>query len=125
MLARVVGMVNFLDLKPIFYINSKERYNSRDGCFFSFLTIIAVVGLLSYFVVDFFKKGDLSVFLNKQNKIKPIYNMTSLPFMFSLTTALGTPLTESVVNFSPQLWKFTPENNGKPMIQKIPFENAI
>ncbi len=119
-----INSLDILNKKPSLYINSRSRYVSNLGVILGIITIVSVTSLTLYFISDYFNKSEVNVLVNNLSGIYPIYNMTNMPFMFSLQTVNGEVLKSEIIKFSPQLFTFLPENNGKPVIKILEYEKC-
>jgi hypothetical protein len=120
----ILEKADILNTKPHFFINSKSHFITHLGIIIGLFTIFSILSLTSYFIIDYYEKNDINVMINNFNNIYPEFNFTRKPFMFSLQTVSGEFISNDIVNFSPQLFTFLPENNGRPNITYIPYEKC-
>jgi len=74
---------------PKFYFNKEERHRTLIGTIMTFICFFSCIfiTLESYF--DIFKVKNMSVIYNKNTNKSPFVNMTSHPFLLSLTDNYG------------------------------------
>ena len=68
-----------------FYIFSNEKYKSKIGSFFGFLSILAMLSISIFFILQLFNRSIIFVISNDDATMIPINNLTNTPIMLGLS----------------------------------------
>jgi hypothetical protein len=68
-----------------FFVFGNEKQKTVLGCLIGIFSILAITIISLFFLVDFFKRENVTVMYNKDIDTKPVINLTYMPLMFSLS----------------------------------------
>jgi hypothetical protein len=117
-------IINFLAKKPNIYIDKNEKFQNKPTLILSIFSIISVLVISFFFIIDFLNFKNINVYSSQTTKILPIGNLTDSNIMIRFNDVYGNIYNETYTNFVIQKWSFMPENKGKPVITNIPLEKC-
>lgn len=129
------NFLNIFDLyaqSPQMHIHSRKKYHTKFGIIIGFLSLVVMLILSGYFVLQTFSRENLSILFNQDSTVYPSANISNMPLVFSITDDYENPIPDSdrVYNIDVKLWKFyTTKNEAGDIISQtdiidVPLERC-
>lgn len=105
------SMFEVLDLyasTPHVYIHQQKYFSTKYGILMGALSIIVMLILSGYFVLQIFLRQNLSVIFNQDSSIPPVVNISNFPLVVGLIDDYGNPLPQAERTFrvEAKFWTF-------------------
>lgn len=71
------------------HIFRKEKYKTLIGSIMGFLSIMLIISVAIYFIIDLFERKSMTVIFNEDFTTIPINNLTNTPLMLALGDISG------------------------------------
>jgi hypothetical protein len=121
---KLLKVLDFLGNEPQTYIFKMNRYKTRLGGLFSFLTVVIALTLSLYFAVIVFSRQQLTLVSSQTTSYTRSININSLPLLFLPAKTNGEVYSSTIVYPVFQLWNYYAENNGNANITTIPYKQC-
>ncbi len=102
--------MNFCDVvgyKPFLSVFKKDRYKSKFGKLIGILTIISIIILASYFILELLNRKEIQIIFNETSSKNRIVNLADSPIVIYLTDGLGNPLDKNYAELRVNYWNWT------------------
>jgi hypothetical protein len=107
------------------HIKGKEKYKTAVGAILGVISVLIIVGVSVYFVLDLISRENFSLVYNEDESKMPVNNLSNATFTFAISDFKSNPImpTAGIFEFDAKMVTFGPSKpNGERDVDLSPIQ---